>query len=286
MTEPETLVLLEMKEPEEALEKSPPQALVPAGQQPEEKGGTESPGAESLRVGSSFGSPVVREGPEDGPDSTVSEAATLPWGSDPHPSAPLPDPPGWRDIEPEPLESEAPTKSEEPFKDDANLLLEKAVRAFVPIDLQCIERKPQEERIVHRETGQGERRNFLPARLSHPEPLERKWVEAVVRPPSRSCGGCGNCGGSEALRAVASVVAALIFFPCLLYGAYAFLPFDAPRLPTMSSRLVYTLRCGVFATFPIVLGESGSWKGYVGNEPERLGLGWFLLILLEPIRAS
>ncbi|XP_055481273.1 transmembrane protein 79 [Psammomys obesus] len=254
MTEPETLALLEMKEPEEAAEKSPPQALVAPGRQPEEEGSTESPGAESLRVGSSVGSPIVREGPEDGPDSTISEAATLPWGTDPHPSAPLPDPPGWRDIEPEPLESEAPTKSEEPFKDDTNLLLEKTVRAFVPIDLHCIEREPQEERIVHREKAPGEHRNFLPARLSHPEPPERKWAEAVVRPPSRSCGGCGSCGGREVLRAVASVVAALVFFPCLLYGAYAFLPFDAPRLPTMSSRLVYTLRCGVFATFPIVLG--------------------------------
>lgn len=248
MTEPETLALLDMKDTETP-EKSPPQASV---LQPEEEGGTESPGAESLRVGSSVGSPIVREGPEDGPDSTISEAATLPWGPDPHPSAPLPDPPGWRDIGPEPLESEAPIKSEEPLKEDANLLPEKTVRAFVPIDLQCIERKPQEERIRHREAG--ELRNFLPARLSHPEPPERKWAEAVVRPPGRSCGGCGSCGGREALRAVASVVAALIFFPCLLYGAYAFLPFDAPRLPTMSSRLVYTLRCGVFATFPIVLG--------------------------------
>ncbi|XP_059120768.1 transmembrane protein 79 [Peromyscus eremicus] len=251
--EPETLALLEMKGPE-GPEKSPPQALVPTGRQPEGEGGTESPGAESLTVASSVGSPVVREGPEDGPDSTVSEAATLPWGTDPQASAPLPDPPGWRDIEPEPLELEPLTKSEDPLKDDASLLLEKTVRAFVPIDLQCIERKPQEERIVHREAGQGERRNFLPARLSYPEPAECKWAEAVVRPPGRSCGGCGSCGGREALRAVASVVAALIFFPCLLYGAYAFLPFDAPRLPTMSSRLIYTLRCGVFATFPIVLG--------------------------------
>jgi hypothetical protein len=62
------------------------------------------------------------------------------------------------------------------------------------------------------------------------------------------------------------VVAALILFPCLLYGAYTFLPFDAPRLPTMSSRLVYTLRCGVFATFPIILGESDPWeKGQWGT---------------------
>ncbi|NXV82716.1 TMM79 protein, partial [Atlantisia rogersi] len=42
--------------------------------------------------------------------------------------------------------------------------------------------------------------------------------------------------------------------PCLIYGAYVFLPFDAPLLPTISTRLVYTLRCAAFATFPIVLG--------------------------------
>ncbi|NWW89531.1 TMM79 protein, partial [Rhynochetos jubatus] len=42
--------------------------------------------------------------------------------------------------------------------------------------------------------------------------------------------------------------------PCLVYGAYVFLPFDAPLLPTLSARLVYTLRCAAFATFPIVLG--------------------------------
>ncbi|XP_005411725.1 PREDICTED: transmembrane protein 79 [Chinchilla lanigera] len=253
MTEPETLALLEVKGPE-APEKSPPQTLLPNGEQPEEKGGTESPGVESLRVGSSVGSPTIREGAEDGLDSTVSEAATLPWGTDPQPSAPFPDPPGWRVIEPDPLESEPLTKPEELLEDDSNLLPEKAARAIVPIDLQCIERRPQEDLIVCFEAGEGEHRNFLPPRATHPEPSECKWAEAVMRPPGRSCGGCGSCGGREGLRAVASVGAALILFPCLLYGAYAFLPFDAPRLPTMSSRLVYTLRCGVFATLPIVLG--------------------------------
>uniref|UniRef100_A0A9L0RUI1 Transmembrane protein 79 n=1 Tax=Equus caballus TaxID=9796 RepID=A0A9L0RUI1_HORSE len=254
MTEPETLPLLEVKGPE-APEKSPPQVLIPNGGQPEGEGGAESPGAESSGLGSSAGSPTAGEGTEDGLDSTVSEAATLPWGTGPQPSAPFPDPPGWRDIEPEPLESEPPTKLEELPEDDASLLPEKAARAFVPIDLQCIERRPQEDLVVCCEAGEGERhQTFLPPRATHPEPSERKWAEAVVRPPGRSCGGCGSCGGREGLRAVASVGAALILFPCLLYGAYALLPFDAPRLPTMSSRLVYTLRCGVFATFPIILG--------------------------------
>ncbi|NXD88668.1 TMM79 protein, partial [Halcyon senegalensis] len=42
--------------------------------------------------------------------------------------------------------------------------------------------------------------------------------------------------------------------PCLLYGAYAFLPFDAPPLPSASARLLYALRCATFATVPVVLG--------------------------------
>ncbi|XP_075856351.1 transmembrane protein 79 [Microcebus murinus] len=253
MTEPESLALQEVKG-SEVPEKSPPEALVPNGRQPEGEGGGESPGAESLRMESSAGSPTAIEGAEDGLDSTVSEAATLPWGTGPQPSAPFLDPPGWRNIEPEPLKSEPTTKLEELPEDDANLLPEKVARAFVPIDLQCIERRPQEDLIVCCEASEGERRTFLPTRVTHPEPPECKWAEAVVRPPGRSCGGCGSCGGREGLRAVASVGAALVLFPCLLYGAYAFLPFDAPRLPTMSSRLVYTLRCGVFATFPIILG--------------------------------
>ncbi|XP_036199410.1 transmembrane protein 79 [Myotis myotis] len=254
MTEPETLKLLEVKSPE-APEKSPPQALVPNGRQPEGEGGAQSPGAESSRAESSAGSPAAEEGTGDGLDSTVSEAATLPWGTGPPPSALFPDPPGWRDIEPEPLELEPLSKLEELPEDDANLLPEKAARAFVPIDLQCIERRPQEDLAVRCEAGEGERRRaFLPTRTIQPEPCERKWAEAVARPPGHPCGSCGSCEGHEGLKAVASVGAALLLFPCLLYGAYTFLPFDAPRLPTMSSRLVYTLRCGVFATFPIVLG--------------------------------
>ncbi|XP_050610841.1 transmembrane protein 79 [Macaca thibetana thibetana] len=253
MTEQETLALLEVKR-SDSPEKSSPQALVPNGRQPEGEGGAESPGAESVRVGSSAGSPTAIEGAEDGLDSTVSEAATLPWGTGPQPSAPFPDPPGWRDIEPEPPESEPLTKLEELPEDDANLLPEKAARAFVPIDLQCIERRPQEDLIMRCEAGEGECRTFMPPRATQPDPTERKWAETVVRPPGHSCGGCGSCGDREWLRAVASVGAALILFPCLLYGAYAFLPFDVPRLPTMTSRLIYTLRCGVFATFPIVLG--------------------------------
>lgn len=48
---------------------------------------------------------------------------------------------------------------------------------------------------------------------------------------------------------------AALIFPVLVWGGYAFLPFDAPLLNTAPERLVYTLRCSVFALVPIVMGE-------------------------------
>ncbi|XP_036801054.1 uncharacterized protein tmem79b isoform X2 [Oncorhynchus mykiss] len=39
-----------------------------------------------------------------------------------------------------------------------------------------------------------------------------------------------------------------------LWGGYVFLPFDAPLLDSAPLRLVYTLRCSVFAVVPIILG--------------------------------
>lgn len=76
-------------------------------------------------------------------------------------------------------------------------------------------------------------------------------VEEAI--PSPRCCGCQSCTRSS-LKAVASFVAAVVIFPCFLYGAYVFLPFDVPLMPAAGTRLVYTMRCGVFATFPIIIG--------------------------------
>ncbi|XP_053551646.1 transmembrane protein 79 [Bombina bombina] len=56
------------------------------------------------------------------------------------------------------------------------------------------------------------------------------------------------------LKIVLSFIISVIILPPLMYGAYALLPFDVPVMPDVTTRLVYTLRCGVFASFPIVLG--------------------------------
>lgn len=147
-----------------------------------------------------------------------------------------------------------------------------AAHVFVPIDPQCIERTPgrqkQQPAPWPREGGKGgcvpprDRPDSLrqkqpfgpvgPSRYRDPLGFEGRAAKAPDEGPRCPC--AGDCGAG-APKAVASVVGALFLCPCLVYGAYVFLPFDAPLLPTVSARLVYTLRCAAFATFPIVLGE-------------------------------
>ncbi|XP_071374131.1 transmembrane protein 79-like [Centroberyx affinis] len=59
---------------------------------------------------------------------------------------------------------------------------------------------------------------------------------------------------SEKLKLVLATAAAALFFPLLVWGGYALLPFDAPLLESAPLRLVYTLRCSFFAIVPILLG--------------------------------
>ncbi|XP_073495388.1 transmembrane protein 79 [Phyllobates terribilis] len=83
------------------------------------------------------------------------------------------------------------------------------------------------------------------------EPLIRLTRRSVEREPELP----GLCLCHLAcLKVVGSFVFSMVMFPALLYAAYAWLPFDAPLIPDVPSRLVYTLRCSAFASFPIVLG--------------------------------
>ncbi|KAM8869421.1 transmembrane protein 79-like isoform 1-T3 [Spinachia spinachia] len=76
-----------------------------------------------------------------------------------------------------------------------------------------------------------------------------EWSEDT--PP----GTCGRgCASREVLKAGVSLMTSALFFPLLVWGGFVFLPFDAPLLVGAPLRLVYTLRCSVFAAAPIVLG--------------------------------
>lgn len=146
-----------------------------------------------------------------------------------------------------------------------------AAHVFVPINPQCIEqnllKQKQHPTPWPQEEGRGDRvppsdrpssllhkQVFLPLGSSrYREPLGSEGRVAKAAAEGSQCPCARDCG-TDNLKAIASVVGALLFCPCLIYGAYIFLPFDAPLLPTVSARLVYTLRCATFATFPVVLG--------------------------------
>ncbi|KAG8432061.1 hypothetical protein GDO86_019525 [Hymenochirus boettgeri] len=64
---------------------------------------------------------------------------------------------------------------------------------------------------------------------------------------------CCKCSTGHA-KIVGSFITSLLVFPIFLYLTYTFLPFDAPLMPDITNRLVYTIRCGAFALVPIVLG--------------------------------
>ncbi|KAM4736067.1 transmembrane protein 79 [Anableps anableps] len=63
-----------------------------------------------------------------------------------------------------------------------------------------------------------------------------------------------GCSGRDALKLGVSLMTSALLFPFLVWGGYVFLPFDAPLLEGAPLRLVYTLRCSVFAAAPVVLG--------------------------------
>ncbi|KAF4081790.1 hypothetical protein AMELA_G00165070 [Ameiurus melas] len=66
----------------------------------------------------------------------------------------------------------------------------------------------------------------------------------------RSC--CVCCG--EMMSSVVCFLAGAVMFPLLVWGGHDLLPLNLPVVRGAPSRLVYTLRCSLFATFPIILG--------------------------------
>ncbi|XP_034409906.1 transmembrane protein 79 [Cyclopterus lumpus] len=76
-----------------------------------------------------------------------------------------------------------------------------------------------------------------------------EWAEDT--PPS-ACGRC--CPSRDILKVGVSLMTSALLFPFLVWGGYVFLPFDAPLLDGAPLRLVYALRCSVFAAAPVVLG--------------------------------
>ncbi|MCJ8750136.1 hypothetical protein PDJAM_G00259050 [Pangasius djambal] len=63
---------------------------------------------------------------------------------------------------------------------------------------------------------------------------------------------CVCCG--EMMSSIVFLLAGVVMFPLLVWGGHDLLPLELPVVRSAPSRLVYTLRCALFATFPIILG--------------------------------
>ncbi|CAJ1061324.1 transmembrane protein 79 [Xyrichtys novacula] len=82
-----------------------------------------------------------------------------------------------------------------------------------------------------------------------PHGYQNEWTKD---PPCKTCKGA--CPSRDTLKVGVSLITSALFFPFLVWGGFIFLPFDAPLLDSAPLRLVYTLRCSVFAALPIILG--------------------------------
>lgn len=80
-------------------------------------------------------------------------------------------------------------------------------------------------------------------------------------------GGGHCCPSRDFLKVGVSLMTSAIFFPFLVWGGFVFLPFDAPLLDGAPLRMIYALRCSVFASTPIVLGDYNTPPPHPSTRP-------------------
>ncbi|KAK9961042.1 hypothetical protein ABG768_008860 [Culter alburnus] len=135
--------------------------------------------------------------------------------------------------------------------EEMNIMPENAARVFSP-SITILRSTSQQEAANQWRDDEEQRSPFLGTHGTHGTPLEDYYHDWPITSKSRCC----DFGGSsrDALKLGASMFTSALIFPLLVWGGYVFLPFDAPLLDSAPLRLVYTLRCSVFAVIPIVLG--------------------------------
>uniref|UniRef100_A0A8C1Y4S2 Transmembrane protein 79b n=1 Tax=Cyprinus carpio TaxID=7962 RepID=A0A8C1Y4S2_CYPCA len=139
--------------------------------------------------------------------------------------------------------------------EEVNIMPENAARVFSP-NISILHSTSKQEAADHWRDDEEETSPFMGTHGTHGThgtPLEDYYHDCSVTSKSRCC----SSGGSyrDALKLGASMFTSALIFPLLVWGGYVFLPFDAPLLDSAPLRLVYTLRCSVFAVIPIVLGK-------------------------------
>lgn len=82
----------------------------------------------------------------------------------------------------------------------------------------------------------------------YPQEMHHDWVQQddKIYLCEEACG--------ERLKLTLSTVMGVLLFPLLVWAGYELLPFESPVLNSAPLRVVYTLRCSMFAMVPIILG--------------------------------
>lgn len=142
--------------------------------------------------------------------------------------------------------------SEIQVEEEENIMPEKAAGVFnTSINVLRSTSQPEYPRDKV-DDGEEEKSHFLGTHSRHGTPIEEYYRDWPIESKSYCCSYDGS--SREALKLGASMFTSALIFPLLVWGGYIFLPFDAPHLDSAPLRLVYTLRCSVFAVIPIVLG--------------------------------
>lgn len=135
--------------------------------------------------------------------------------------------------------------------EEMNMMPENAARVFSP-SITILRSTSLQEAGNRWRDAEDERSVFLGTHETHGTPTEGYYHDWPVTTKSRCCNSSGS--NRDALKLGASMFTSALIFPLLVWGGYVFLPFDAPLLDSAPLRLVYALRCSVFAVIPIVLG--------------------------------
>ncbi|CAN9514404.1 unnamed protein product [Ophioblennius macclurei] len=142
-------------------------------------------------------------------------------------------------------EAEHPTHLQE--EQGGNYLPEKAAQVFSP----AVANLPSPTIATLGEAyWESEKSPFLSPHDYGQHGYQGEWPDDGGKPMP-----CGeDCLSRDILKMGVCLMTSALFFPLMVWGGYVFLPFDAPLLDSTPLRLVYTMRCSIFAAVPIVLG--------------------------------
>ncbi|KAA0703392.1 Transmembrane protein 79 [Triplophysa tibetana] len=144
--------------------------------------------------------------------------------------------------------------------EEENVMPEKAAGVFntsVTVLRSTSHPEYPQDRVDDWRNVEEEKSHFLGTHSSHGTHPEEHYRDWPIESKPYCCIYDESC--RQALKLSASMLTSALIFPLLVWGGYIFLPFDAPQLDSAPLRLVYTLRCSVFAVIPIVLGVSRLW---------------------------